>query len=112
MPSHLKSRYSSKLLHLAVLFQTVLSLMRCVGVFLAQGPWKGWQCYMCLVRLRSMGWIPAVLADASAPVELAVLAVTDQLGIPLLVWWGCVLKEAMYRQRWHRRQSLCHDARL
>lgn len=48
-----------------------------------------------------MGWVPAVLSDASAPVQLAVLAVTDQLGVPLLVvglWLGSSHVQAALRE--------------
>lgn len=76
--------------------------MLCVWVALAQGPGRAGSAKCCWASFRSTGWIPAVLLDASAPVELpaqlAVLAVTDQLGIPLLRWWGCGLKGAVYRQ--------------
>lgn len=80
-----------------VLFQTVLSLASCsvCGWFWLKAPGRAGSAKFCLSRLRSTGWIPAVLPDASAPVELAVLVVTDQLGSLLLVWWCCGLKEAM-----------------
>lgn len=111
MPSHLRSRYSSKLLHLVVLFQTVLSLFDalCVGGF-GSRPLEG----LAVLNAPGLGlgaWAGFQLPSGAA-CSVGCTGCHRSIGHLSAHVVGLCLKEAVYRQHWDRRQSLCHGARL